>query len=151
MSQASDAAPVPRAEVRRFDVFAEYNRIKNRQKGLSEDLAKGDAIWLAKLVAARRFARSPEARAAVNEALGKGRRAPEEEERPRGPREFRELSGQPQTDELFDREVVARMGPDFYHDVFAPAIAEAFERHQRYEDIRDRIRAPWNRRRQAAA
>ena len=47
--------PKPRAPIRRFDVFADYNRLKNEAAGLPEARAKGDAIWLAKVVAGRRF------------------------------------------------------------------------------------------------
>ena len=45
----------PRQAIRRFDVFAEYTRQERREKGYPEDDAKGYGIWLAKVVAARRF------------------------------------------------------------------------------------------------
>ena len=140
----------PRSLIRRFDVFAEYNRVKNQQKGMPEDQAKGYALWLAKLVAARKFATSPEAREAVNRALGKGRRPPEEREEVGVAPRYRALNGIAQTGELFDREIVERMGPTFYSQVFAPAIAEAIAEHQSYEAIRDRLRVPWNLRRMSA-
>jgi hypothetical protein len=53
------------------------------------------------------------------------------------------LNGQPQTDELFDQEIVDRMGAAFYHDIFAPAIASAYTQGKRYEAIRDAIRKSW--------
>ena len=40
--------------LRRFDVFAVFNYIKNIEKGMSEAQAKGDALWLAKHVAGGR-------------------------------------------------------------------------------------------------
>jgi hypothetical protein len=48
-----------------------------------------------------------------------------------------------QTGALFEREVVWRMGPDFYAGVFAPAIAEAEREGRSYESIRDTIRKSW--------
>ncbi len=45
----------PKMPVRRFDVFAEYSRLKARQEGESAAQAKGYGIWLAKVVAARKF------------------------------------------------------------------------------------------------
>ena len=45
----------PRQEIRRFAVFAEYTRNERREKGYLEDEATGYGIWLAKVVAPRRF------------------------------------------------------------------------------------------------
>jgi hypothetical protein len=61
------------------------------------------------------------------------------------------LDGQPQTDELFDHEIVERMGKTFYRKVFAPAIRRARQDGQSYESIRDRIRRSWKPRRPAAS
>jgi len=133
----------PAAMIRRFDVFAEYNRIKNEQKGMPSDQAKGYALWLAKVIAARKFARTPEKRAAVTELIRKGR------EQMAAGRRYPELGGVPQTGELFDREIVERMGPEFYRKVFSPAIAAAVAEHKSYESIRDRLRVQWNLRRMA--
>jgi hypothetical protein len=57
--------------------------------------------------------------------------------------EWHELSGKPQTDALFDREIIGRMGKGFYATVFAPAIAEAVKQGRSYESIRDTIRRQW--------
>ena len=55
------ADPKPRAPIRRFDVFAEYNRLKGmEQEKLSGPKAKGYGLWLAKVVAARKFGRVSE-------------------------------------------------------------------------------------------
>lgn len=134
----------PRAPVRRFDVFAEYNRHKGLKQGLDEPRARGYGLWVAKVVASgRRGGRQHE-----RHARDEHRAAPAAEtERPsEAPAKdaWHELGGEPQTDALFDREIVQRMGPDFYAQVFAPAIADAVERGERYESIRDSIRKGWS-------
>lgn len=128
----------PRAPIRRFDVFAEYNRIKNEMKGMPPDQARGYAIWLAKIVAARKFARSSETRAESSMALGRGPREERADDR------YPTLDGEAQTGAVFDREIVDRMGKDFYRQVFSPAVFQAVERKEPYQAIRDRLRVPWN-------
>ena len=132
-----DAAPgeqAPRKAIRRFDVFAEYTRLERRDKGVPEDEAKGYGVWLAKVVAARRFGGG----AATGTARAK-EHADAEGEEPR----FRSVGDEVQTDATFDREIVERMGAGFYEAVFAPAIAEARAGGASYEAIRDTIRAGW--------
>ncbi len=135
---------IPKKMIRRFDVFAEYNRIKNERKGMPSDQAKGYALWLAKVVAARKFAKTPKARAEMTDRLGSAF------ERFKAGEKFLELSGEPQTDDLFDKEIVKRMGTDFYREVFSPAISKSVEEHQSYESIRDSIRVNWNFEKKAA-
>jgi hypothetical protein len=123
----------PNAPIRRFDVFAEYNRLKARQEGQSAAQAKGYGLWVAKVVAAQKFGRLPKptgARKAELEAIAKKKK-------------WHELGGILQTDKLFDQEIVARMGKAFYDQVFAPAIHQAFVQGQAYRDIRDSIRREW--------
>jgi hypothetical protein len=134
MDQAIPTAP--RMQVRRFDVFAEYQRLQAEGKGLDADAAKGHGLWLAKVVAARKFARRGQGTAVAG---GPVRGAEELYEG-----KYHSLEGKPQTAELFDREIAERMGEEFYAEVFSPAIRGAFGRHERYEDIRDAIRAGWN-------
>ena len=124
----------PRQEIRRFDVFAEYNKLKELKKGRPLDQAKGYGLWVAKVVAARRFGPSVGERPKGKEA--QEAEAPEEQR-------YHTLDGKEQTGKLFDHEVVDRMGPDFYQDVFAPTIAQHFEAGDRYEAIRDSIRKNW--------
>ena len=100
-----------------------------RQKPL--DRAKGYRLWVAKVVAARKFARM------------RGKEAKPKGEVPRRRRKWRVLSGVSQTDKLFDQQIVARMGSDFYEEVFAPTIEAARKKGQSYESIRDRIRRSW--------
>src|SRR5262249_52702422 len=130
--------PKPKQPIRRFDVFAEYNRLKALREGRPPDEAKGYGLWLAKVVASRRYApagsRQPDEGA---ERRGEAGEPPKEQER------FRTLGGELQTDERFDREIVDRMGREFYASTFAPAIAGHFERGDRYEAIRDLVRKDW--------
>jgi hypothetical protein len=128
----------PKAAIRRFDVFAEYSRLEALKEGRRPDEAKGHGVWLAKVVASRRRAPTPgPSRLPVGAELGGRSRLPEPEER------FKSLGGELQSDALFDREIVARMGERFYDDVFAPTIRRHFERGDRYETIRDAVRREW--------
>jgi hypothetical protein len=121
--------------IRRFDVFADYNFVRNQAHGMPEATAKGRAIWAAKVVAGRRYGAAPSGKPATERDEGAPRT--EEEEG------FRSVGGVEQTDRTFDKEIVERMGADFYHDVFHPAIERAFKEGKRYEDIRDEIRKAW--------
>jgi hypothetical protein len=137
----TNTARRPKAAIRRFDVFAEYQRQQALDEGQSQAQAKGYGIWLAKVVAARRF----RAGAAGDGKDGQaGKPADKKDEQPDGKRSrWRSLSGEPQTDRLFDKEIVSRMGRPFYQQVFEPAIREARQAGERYEDIRDSIRRNW--------
>ena len=136
-----DSTLKPHVPIRRFDVFAEYNRLRGLEKGLDEPHAKGYGLWVAKVVASgggRRAGARLEPSGA-REAAGQGgaqREVPAEQE-------WHLLGGEPQTDVLFDREIVQRMGSDFYATMFAPAVAEAVRRGSSYESIRDAIRKDW--------
>jgi hypothetical protein len=127
----------PRQQVRRFDVFAEYSKLKALKEGRPLDEAKGHGIWLAKVVASRRYGAPSSRQTGV-------RRAPDaEREEPEAPEPFRTLGGELQTDALFDREIIGRMGAEFYREVFAPTLAKHFQRGDRYESIRDNVRRDW--------
>ena len=77
------------------------------------DEAKGYGLWVAKVVAARKFGRMRE------------RGTTPVEDRNRRRRKWHVLSGERQTDKLFDHEIVERMGAEFYRDIFEPAVREA--------------------------
>ncbi len=47
-------------------------------------------------------------------------------------RKWHKLNGKPQTETLFDREIVNRIGKDFYVRVFSAAIRKAFNRGKKY-------------------
>jgi len=131
----------PKAPIRRFDVFAEYTRLQALKDGMSPEEAKGYALWLAKVVAARKYGLlSPRPPSEVRKKLGE--RIPEIAREERGPR-FYSIGGIKQTDELFDKEIIRRMGEEFYYKVFSPAIEEAFRSGKKYEEIRDSIRKDW--------
>lgn len=132
------AADKPRFPIRRFDVFADYNRVKNEASGMAEDLAKGRAIWVAKVVAGRRGGSAPPASDRSQD--GKDRKDRGKDEEDDG---FRSVGGELQTDATFEKEIVERMGREFYQTVFHPAVRRAFEQGSRYEDIRDTIRKNW--------
>ena len=135
-----DEEPTPKQPVRRFDVFAEVKRLEALAEGRPEDEAKGYGIWLAKVVAGRRFgARRGEAAPEPARVRQEGEAAPEDRPESR----FKHAGDELQTDETFDREIVERMGREFYERVFAPAIAAAVKRGERYERFRDSIRAGW--------
>ena len=125
------ATKKPLDRIRRFDVFAEYQKQEHHDDGMPLDQAKGYGLWVAKVVAARTFARE------------RGRESKPSGDKPRRRRKWRVLSGEPQTDKQFDHQIVARMGEDFYTDVFEPAIQAARKKGQSYESIRDRIRRRW--------
>jgi hypothetical protein len=126
----------PRAPVRRFDVFAEYNRLKALKEGQSAAQAKSYGLWVAKVVAAQKFGRLPK-------PTGEKKEGEQKQAKPEKKKKWHELSGIPQTDKLYDKEIVNRMGKEFYKDVFAPAIHTAFEQGKTYPEIRDAIRREW--------
>ena len=133
--------PPPRKAVRRFDVFAEVNRLEALKDGKPEDEAKGYGIWLAKVVAARRFGTTSERDSDRSRPRDAGRTGQQ------AAPDFRSVGGELQTDETFEVEVVERMGRAFYEQVFSPAIRAAVEAGEKYERFRDTIRADWRPRR----
>jgi hypothetical protein len=134
----------PLQPIRRFDVFAETKRLEALAHGEPDDVAKGYGIRIAKIVASRRFGGSA-AKKTQHE-----RKDARENESTSGSRfggedggKFRALDGELQSDETFDREIVDRMGPEFYEVVFQPAIRDAIAAGRKYEQIRDTIRKNW--------
>ena len=84
------------------------------------------------MVAARKFGR-----------LRGREQASATEARARRRRKWHVLAGVPQTDRLFDHEIIDRMGAEFYAREFAPAIRHARQEGESYEAIRDRCRRRW--------
>ena len=132
-ADAASNDPSPNQPIRRFDVFAEYTRQERREKGFPEDQAKGYGIWLAKVVASRRFGQKTPSESTKPEHEGA-----HEEEPP-----FRSVGDELQTDETFDHDIIDRMGARFYDEVFVPAITAARAEGKSYETIRDTIRRGW--------
>jgi len=134
----------PLQPIRRFDVFAESKRLEALAHGEPEDVAKGYGIRIAKIVASKRFGGSA-AKKTHHESKDAAEREGSAGSRFRGEIDgkFRALDGEIQSDETFDREIVDRMGPEFYDVVFQPAIREALAAGRKYEQIRDTIRKDW--------
>jgi hypothetical protein len=129
----------PRRTVRRFDVFAEYRKQEQEAKGDSERVARGYGLWVAKVVASRRHGGSRASGTSSTSGTGE-----DGEGGPPRQGEWHLLDGEPQTDALFEREIVQRMGEDFYRQEFVPAIRTARREEQSYEQIRDTLRKEWN-------
>ena len=132
-ADAASNDPSPNQPIRRFDVFAEYTRQERREKGFHEDQAKGYGIWLAKVVASRRFGQKSSL---------DGKKPSKKDEHEEEPK-FRSVGDELQTDETFDHDIINRMGARFYDSVFVPAITEARAQGKSYETIRDTIRRGW--------
>jgi hypothetical protein len=142
MSEATqDTTLRPRMPIRRFDVFAEYERLKGLKQGMDEAHAEGYGVWVAKVVASGGGRRAGATKAPAAATRERGARQ-EEHEQP-SEQEWHVLGGEPQTDETFQHDVIRRMGPEFYHKVFAPALAEQFAHGTRYEQLRDTVRKNW--------
>jgi hypothetical protein len=123
----------PRAEIRRFDIFAEWNRLKARHHhDLPEAEAQAYGLAVAKVVATRKFAgHRPEQ---VSEWKRRARREDLDEA-------WWEHLG---SAEEFGKKIVERMGKTFYRRVFQPALRRAWKEGKRYEQIRDALRTEWN-------
>lgn len=72
-SDIADETLHPDRAIRPFDVFAEYTRLERLDKDYPEHEAKGYGIWLAKVVAARKFS----SKSGEPKASGKNRPGPE--------------------------------------------------------------------------
>ena len=133
-TDAASKDPSPDQTIRRFDVLAEYTRQERREKGYPEDAAKGYGVWLAKVVAARRFGQK---------AASESTKPPQTRDRTEQEPKFRSVGDELQTDEIFDHDIIDRMGVRFYDEVFVPAISAARDEGKTYETIRDTIRRGW--------
>jgi len=117
----------PNANIRRFDVFATFNYVKNLHQGMPDAQAKGDAIWLAKVVASRGRGKPKNENKGTGNVRKPGDPAPV----------FKSLSGIPQTDEVFDKDIRNRMGAEYFDQVFLPKIREEYLAGRDYKEIRD--------------
>jgi hypothetical protein len=126
-------APEPRAEIRRFDIFAEWNRLKARERlRLREADARAYGLAVAKVVAARKFyGYKPEQ---VREWKRHARQGDVSEAW------WKHLG----SSQEFETKIIERMGKTFYRRTFQPAIRRAWREGKRYEQIRDQLRDLWN-------
>ena len=133
----TEKAQAPRAQIRRFDIFAEWNRLKaHARHKMGEPDARAYGLAVAKVVASRKlYGAPPEQKSDLK------RRARQDDLA----EPWWEHLG---SDAEFERTIIRRMGEAFYHDVFQPAIARSWDAGQSYEDIRDKLREEWNARRQ---
>ncbi|WP_456436532.1 hypothetical protein [Thermovibrio ammonificans] len=122
----------PLAPIRRFDVFAEWNRFKAlKELGFTEDDAKAYGLAVAKVVAARKFYGHRIKYKGATKAFVEGRTKEKWWEKLASAAEF-------------DEKIVNRMGRDFYEKVFSPTIESLYEQGKKYEEIRDTVRQEWN-------
>ena len=131
-----ETARAPRLPIRRFDIFAEWNRLKARTRHkMKEADARAYGLAVAKVVAARKLHG-----AAPEQTRELKRRARQEEvDEP-----WWEHLGSSQE---FEQKIIERMGREFYTQVFQPAVQQAWDAGEHYEDIRDTLRNEWNARR----
>jgi hypothetical protein len=129
----TEKALAPHAQIRRFDIFAEWNRLKARSRHhMSAADARAYGLAVAKIVASRKFhGTTPE------QASDMKRRARNDDVS----EPWWEHLG---SDDEFNEMIIGRMGKTFYHDVFQPAVQRAWDAEKSYEDIRDTLRADWN-------
>ncbi|WP_457567832.1 hypothetical protein [Desulfurobacterium sp.] len=122
----------PKAPVRRFDIFAEWNRIKGiKELGLSPNDAKAYGLAVAEVVAARKFyGHRTKYRGATREYIEKGEGTPW----------WRKMA----SPEEFNEKIIERMGRDFYENVFSKEIEKAYGEGKDYMEIRDSLRNRWN-------
>ncbi len=136
-------ALLPRQPIRRFDVFAETKRLEALAHGEADDVAKGYGIRIAKIVASKRFGGAKKKTHQAHDAEKGSTATAESRFGGESGDKFRALDDELQTDETFDREIIDRMGPEFYDRIFAPAIQAALAEGRKYEQIRDVIRKDW--------
>ncbi|SMO81115.1 hypothetical protein SAMN06269117_1369 [Balnearium lithotrophicum] len=122
----------PKAPIRRYDVFAEYNRIKAvKEFGFTDDEAKAYGLAVAKVVAARKFFGHRIKYRGATRAYLEGRTTE---------KWWRKLA----TPSEFDEKIIQRMGEDFYYKVFRPTLERLYEEGKDYMEIRDSVREEWN-------
>lgn len=123
----------PKAEIRRFDIFAEWNRLKARDRfRLPEADARAYGLAVAKIVAARKFyGYRPEQMSEWK------RRARKDDV---GEAWWEHLG----SNQEFEQKIIERMGRTFYTRVFQRAVRRAWDEGKKYEQIRDALREAWN-------
>ena len=96
--------------IRRFDIFAIFNKV-SKEAELGDKHAKGYGIWMARMIAGKKFGASKPISSNSNYHPGK------ENEKKNGSKKkgakvqtWLELSGKPQTDKEYDGELLKRFG-----------------------------------------
>jgi len=132
----------PAQTIRRFDIFAEWNRLKGTKKlKLRAGDARAYGLAVAKVVAGRKQHREA-GKPDEDDKAEKNEKGEKEPHKATDERWWEHLG----SDEEFKKVIVRRMGEAFYRDVFAPAVRKAWDGGKDYPDVRDTLRAPWNKR-----
>lgn len=118
----------PEAPVRRYDVLAAWNYVAALDEGKPDSKARQYGIWMATVVAARKFRRQAEAR-------GTAKPLPEKEEKRT---DFLGLTARD-----YEGRIRKRMGAEFHDGVFLPAVRRGRTQGHAYVEIRDSIREDW--------
>ena len=129
----------PQRQIRRFDIFTEWNRLKARERlKLPEAQARVYGLAVAKVVAGHGGG-SPGTHGTPSKEQMKDykSRARKEDVEDAWWQHFG-------TDVEFEDKIIHRMGEPFYKHVFQPAIRDAWDEGKDYEDIRDHLREEWN-------
>ncbi|MBV9468632.1 MAG: hypothetical protein JO316_18620 [Abitibacteriaceae bacterium] len=129
----------PERQVRRFDIFTEWNRLKARERmKLPEPQARIYGLAVAKIVAGRGGG-SPGTHSSHSKEKMKDlkSRARKEDTSDAWWQDFG-------TDIEFEDKIIHRMGENFYKHTFQPAIRQAWDEGKDYEEIRDALRSSWN-------
>ncbi len=115
--------------IRRFDIFAIFNKV-SKEAEMGSKHAKGYGIWMARMVAGKKFgggAVTTGHTSAVATTTGAKKS---------GVKSWHELSGKPQTDKEYDKELVTRFGePNLI--TIEDFIRNAYKKGMKYEAIRD--------------
>ncbi len=129
----TEKAAMPSAQIRRFAIFAEWNRLKARSRHhMSAADARAYGLAVAKVVAARTFhGTTPD-------------QAKDLKQRARNDDVLEQWWEHLGSDDEFEQKIIKRMGQTFYRDVFQPAVQRAWHAEKSYEDIRDSLRTEWN-------
>ena len=128
----------PERQIRRFDIFAEWNRLRARERmKLPEADARLYGLAVAKVVAGRGGGPAPQGAHSKEHATSLKSRARQDDASDQWWRDFG-------TDIEYEDKIIHRMGERFYKQVFQPAIRAAWDDGQQYEDIRDSLRGAWN-------
>ena len=112
--------------IRRFDVFAEFNKQKKEAEGYPTDVAKGEGLWLAKFTASRRFAKSAPKKKGNGNGGNKATIVSK----------FKSHNDITQTDKLFDKDIIGRLGEEIYENILVKGVRAAMKQGLKYNDIR---------------
>lgn len=115
-----------KAPIRRYDVFAAYSMLDALDDGMKPAEAKRYGVWLATVVAARKFHKRAGQSPSAIAGSGYGRT------------DFLGLIA-----EDYDERIRTRMGAAFHDRVFLPTVKRLRAAGHAYVEIRDAVRRDW--------